>query len=493
MGTLRSRQFLLLLAAVLLAAGSRARADLPPDWTSVDINATGGSADLSADGFWTVTGSGADIWNQADEFQYVYRFLDGDGSVTTRILSQTTRSDGWAKAGVMLRDSESPGSPHMMIVMTPGAGVDMQWRPEQDAGSLDVGANSYARRFPLFLRVQRKGDLFSAFVSEDALTWIQIGTTQKIRMGKEILAGLCVTSHNKNALCTARFERTVVSDDLVPTGPATLQALVRDGAALVVWDSVSGASGYHVYRRGPGTTGPQVRVTRAPVDGLSFVDAGLTNGAVYRYQVTAVIKGRESTPSDVAAVTPMAPIQVAFYGYTIGTTTAGSAVQEVDGSITVKGSGWDIWDRQDGFYFLAQPVDGDAVVTVHVLGSPSQTDPWAKAGVMIRESLASDARHAMLVVTPRNGFAFQRRLVTGGISDNDSGGTPSYPLYLRLVRRGDWITPYVSGDGVFFAAAGQALHFNLLNREMWIGLAATAHRDRALSTTHFDQLTISAP
>jgi hypothetical protein len=493
MSTLQSRRLLLALAAVLFAACGGARADLPPDWTSVDLNATGGSADLSADGFWTVTGGGADIWNQADEFQYVYRFLAGDGSITTRIISQTINTDGWAKAGVMLRDSESPGSPHMMVVMTPGAGVDMQWRPQQDGGSLDAGANSYPRRLPLYLRVQRKGDSFSGFVSEDGLTWVQIGTTQKIRMGKEILAGLCVTSHNRNRLCTARFERTVVSDDLVPTGPATLQALVRDGAALVVWDSVPGATGYHVYRRGPGNNGPLVRVTRTPLDGLSFTDTGLSNGAVYRYQVTAVIQGRESTPSDLATVTPMAPIQNAFYGYTIGTLTPGSATLEADGSITVKGSGGDIWDRQDGFYFLSQPVEGDAIITVRVLGSPSQTDSWAKAGVMIRESLAPDARHAMLVVTPRNGFAFQRRMVTGGTSDNENGGTPRYPVYLRLVRRGDWITPYMSGDGVFFQAAGAALRFNLLNRELWIGLAVTAHRDGRLCTTQFDQLSIAAP
>jgi hypothetical protein len=333
------------------------------------------------------------------------------------------------------------------------------------------------------------------------VTCIQLGATQRIRMGKTVLAGLCVTAHNKNRLCTARFERTTVSDELVPLGPAMLQALVRDAASLVIWDSVEGATGYHVYRRGP-TDGSFVRLTRKPVDGLSYVDTGLTNGSAYRYRITAVVQGRESTPSDVATVTPMAPIQSSFYGYTVGTATAGSATVEADGSITVKGSGWDIWDRQDGFYFLAQPVEGDAVITVRVLGSPSQTDSWAKAGVMIRESLAPDARHAMLVVTPRSGIAFQRRMVTGGTSDNDNTGTPRYPLYLRLVRRGDWITPYLSTDGIFFEAAGkvlqfeadhQAIHFDRLNNELWIGLAVTAHRDRALCTTHFDQLSIQTP
>jgi hypothetical protein len=226
-------------------------------------------------------------------------------------------------------------------------------------------------------------------------------------------------------------------------GPESLQSLVQDASALVLWEAVPRATGYVLYRQAPATTG-FVRVNRRPIDGLSYLDTGLTNGSVYRYRVTAVVDGRETVPSPFTSVTPMAAIAGRFFGYTVGPARAGGVTLEADGTIALKGSGWDIWDRVDGGYFLAVPVEGDATITVRVVGPPSHTDDWAKAGVMIRESLAPGARHSFLCATPRNGIAYQRRMETDKESFYDGSLPSRYPLYLRLVRRGDWITPYVS-------------------------------------------------
>lgn len=488
----RPRLFLFALAVALMTAAGVTKADIPPEWINFDIGNAGGNADY-ADGVWTVSARGADIWDRADEFHFVNQYLGGDGSITARILSQTTNSHGWAKAGVMLRDNDSPGSPHMMVVMTPENGVDMQWRPEPDGYSRNTGAHSYPRVFPLYLRVQRQGDRFSGFVSPDGVSWTQIGETQRIRMGREILAGLCVTSHHTGRTSIARFDRVQVSDVLVPMGPETVQALVQDGSALLLWDPVPRAAGYHVYRRAPGTASPFVRVNRRVVEGLSFLDTGLSNGLTYSYRITAIVDGRETVPSAPATVTPMAPVQGRFFGYTIGPARPGGVTVDADGTILLRGAGWDIWGRQDGFYFLATPVEGDAAITVRILGSPSRTNDWAKAGVMIRESLTDNSRHAMLVATPRNGIAFQWRMTTGGESFHRGGPAPHYPIFLRLVRRGDWIAPYVSLDGIFYESAGNAVRFDVMGRELWIGLAITAHDDRRMCQARFDQLSIVTP
>ena len=57
-------------------------------------------------------GAGADIWNNADEFRYAYKTLDGDGSMIARVVDKGTGSNEWAKGGVMIRQSIAAGSTH---------------------------------------------------------------------------------------------------------------------------------------------------------------------------------------------------------------------------------------------------------------------------------------------------------------------------------------------------------------------------------------------
>ena len=53
---------------------------------------------------------GSDIWYTADQFNYAYQSLTGDGEIIARITSQTN-TDGWAKAGPMIRRASVPRLP----------------------------------------------------------------------------------------------------------------------------------------------------------------------------------------------------------------------------------------------------------------------------------------------------------------------------------------------------------------------------------------------
>jgi hypothetical protein len=76
----------------------------------------------------------------------------------------------------------------------------------------------------------------------------------------------------------------------------------------------------------------------------------------------------------------------------------------VNGRYTVQGSGADIWGAADEFRYLSTALTGDFTIATRV-ESVQNVDPWTKAGVMIRESLDANARHAFALVTP------ERRLV----------------------------------------------------------------------------------
>src|SRR6185369_17549209 len=66
------------------------------------------------------------------------------------------------------------------------------------------------------------------------------------------------------------------------------------------------------------------------------------------------------------------------------------------GQYNAAGSGSDIWDTADAFRYIYRTLNGDGEIAARVL-SLDDTDAWAKAGVMIRESLAADSKFAMTV------------------------------------------------------------------------------------------------
>jgi len=68
----------------------------------------------------------------------------------------------------------------------------------------------------------------------------------------------------------------------------------------------------------------------------------------------------------------------------------------------------DIWDNSDQFHFAYKELSGAGTIIAKV-ESVENTHEWAKAGVMIRDTLDADSRHAMMVVTPAQGVSFQRR------------------------------------------------------------------------------------
>src|SRR5262249_42611021 len=92
----------------------------------------------------------------------------------------------------------------------------------------------------------------------------------------------------------------------------------------------------------------------------------------------------------------------------IGRPGQGRSVAFANGVFTVKGGGHDIWDSADDFHFVYQPLNGNGQVIARVTGVQN-TDQWAKAGVMIRETLDASSRHMYMALTPGNGAAFQGR------------------------------------------------------------------------------------
>ena len=121
----------------------------------------------------------------------------------------------------------------------------------------------------------------------------------------------------------------------------------------------------------------------------------------------------------------------------------------------------------DSFYFVRQPLSGNGSITVRVtsltglipsgngpvLGSQPGLVPWAKAGIIIKESTQPGSAYAAMMVTADHGVRMQDNF-TGDAAGQPGAVTASDPRWLRLTRSGDTITGYDSADGTHWTQVG---------------------------------------
>jgi autotransporter-associated beta strand protein len=192
-------------------------AGLTAPWLSQDVGAVAATGSAGYDsGTFTVKGSGADIFGSADEFHFVYGMLSGDGEVVARVASQQN-TNGWAKAGVMIRETLADNSVNAATLLTPSNGVTFQWRTTAGGGTGNSSTGGLVA--PYWVKINRSGNSFSAYRSPDGTNWTQQGTTQTIAMAGTVYAGLAVTSHSDGALCQATFDNVTAPVTQAPGTP----------------------------------------------------------------------------------------------------------------------------------------------------------------------------------------------------------------------------------------------------------------------------------
>ena len=167
-------------------------------------------------GTYTMTGSGADIWNvngvEADEFHYAFKTLSGSGSIQARVES-ISDTDSWAKAGVMIRETLDGDSRHAMTVLTPGSGVSYQRRIDTGGNSTDDTTGAITA--PYWVKIERDlAGTVSAYSSANGSTWQKIGVSESIQMGANVYIGLAVTAHNASETCQAVFTNVTTTGNV---------------------------------------------------------------------------------------------------------------------------------------------------------------------------------------------------------------------------------------------------------------------------------------
>jgi N-acetylneuraminic acid mutarotase len=204
---------------------------LASPWSQLDIGsvARAGSATFAINtGTFTVNGGGADIWNGADAFHYVYQPLVGDGTIIAHVASQQN-TNGWAKAGVMIREDLSPDSRFADVVLTPSNGVSFQRRTSTGLGGL---SSTISAGKGWWVELVRAGGTITGYASSDGQNWKLVGT-MTLTMANNVLVGICVTAHDNSKLNTSAFDHVSVTT----TGNASSIWTAGTAAPLTRWES----------------------------------------------------------------------------------------------------------------------------------------------------------------------------------------------------------------------------------------------------------------
>ena len=201
-----------------------------PAPTPIAVTETGGKMSL--------TGAGADIWNNSDEFVFAYKTLTGDGTIVARVTSTGTGTNTWAKGGVMIRDSVNGGSTFadMVITGSAGGGAGFQWRPVADAACSASADASPAVAPPYWVKIERIGDNLAGYTSSDGKAWTPQGVPQTIKMDVPVLIGICVTSHAVGEDRTFQFENIATTGNVTGAwqGAQINSPAYNDAAGLYV-------------------------------------------------------------------------------------------------------------------------------------------------------------------------------------------------------------------------------------------------------------------
>ncbi|HMJ66045.1 MAG TPA: hypothetical protein VK615_11910, partial [Candidatus Binatia bacterium] len=182
------------------AAGSGASTLPAPGGTNYTCNV--GDADVVA--------GGADVWNDSDEFHFIYNQVAGDFDVKVKV-QRLDPSNRWAKGGLMARVTLDGNSPTIQAYTTPPSATTAEYETglRSTFGGGTGGWEPSRPSLPrpnTWVRLRRVGSTFVSYYGSDGANWTLLSGPLSIPAAPPALfVGLMTTSHNTSQSTTAEY------------------------------------------------------------------------------------------------------------------------------------------------------------------------------------------------------------------------------------------------------------------------------------------------
>jgi hypothetical protein len=163
-----------------------------------------------------------------------------------------------------------------------------------------------------------------------------------------------------------------------------------------------------------------------------------------------------------------------------------AAYVEDAGVVTMTAGGHDIWGAADDFRFAYKTLTGNGSAIVKV-ESLVNTNAWAKAGVMIRQSLDADSKFVYMIVSAGSGVSMGNRPLAASACTSATQSGIAAPQWVKLVRTGNAFTAQYSTDGKTWtdlknADGTVATTTVTMTDPVYVGLCVTSHNSASTTT-----------
>ncbi len=295
--------------------------------------------------------------------------------------------------------------------------------------------------------------------------------------GKTLVTWTATDIHGNSSVCSYHIkirDREAPVFDNCPAG-TTLVVPAYTPGAYHTWPTLTATDNCNPSHK--------LTISGFPLSG-SYFPVGTTT---VNWTVTDKSNNDAPCQFDVTVVETGDPAPNGWTGNSVGNSNScHTNYNSTSKTLTIQSTGGNVSMNTDNFCGMTIP-NSSGIIDFRARVTPAGAGYYDQAGIMMRQSLANNAKHATLLLTGTSVPMMSLRASAGGFPLSTSGTAVTTPYWLRLYRAGGTITGYVSADGVNWS---QIMTYpNLLSSPLYLVLFSTTSGASGQAT--FDDITIN--
>ncbi len=166
------------------------------------------------------------------------------------------------------------------------------------------------------------------------------------------------------------------------------------------------------------------------------------------------------------------------------------AFDPAQGAYSVGASGANMWFKEDAMHFVWKKVSGDISIAADIQFVGESTQPHRKACLVIRQNLEPGSAYVDVARHGDGLTSLQFREAPGGVTKEIQSNVAA-PRRVRLDKIGDTVYLSVSRAGEEPSPSGASFKLRFSD-PFYVGLAVSAHDDKAFETAVFSGVELGA-